>query len=107
MHYFRMSSIRPDPDGLAGTIRVKKDPRKTGAFGIITDVDGNKWELTGQCNKWVLASPYQDDYWTSTSIRGGFTSPTAGNSTLHTRRCRSYAIEVVGPDDEDNAEDAH
>ena len=83
---FRFFSLEIDPQGVAGTIVVSSDPRKTGKiFGLLEDVDGNTWNLNGQVNKWVLAQPYKVS---STYLGGTDTMP----DLFTTFRC--YEIKI-------------
>lgn len=86
---FSFWSLSKDPEGVAGTIRVSHDPRKTGnIFSTIKDVDGKSWHLNGQVGRYVLARPAGFDIASSDS-------PTGTIPDLFVRH-RSYIIEVVG-----------
>lgn len=88
MHWF--SSVNNDPEGIAGTIYIKKekDPRKSGKVVGITleDIHNNTWIIYGQVNDKLLARPidFQD---TMVSTTGTY---------MRTRsEYRTYKVEIV------------
>ena len=87
------SSIRKDPDGAAGTLRLLFDPRKKvhGIFGTVTDVSGRRWDLRGQSGDKLFARPWKEDYWTSTATN----PPGADYSGIHHGEWRCYNVEIV------------